>query len=136
MFVIINHVFLLLLLAWFSMFMIGLSIGGAVYIPKGRPDWLTSTWWVLFIGCVILFFIKPMIGKYVCIGFQFIWIFMQARNFFASPTGIANYNKIFKGTHYIIPPSDKFLIPNTAHIILFTLLILSFISMLAIIITS
>ena len=131
----VNLVFLLLLLAWFTIFITGLSIGDAVLAEKDF-DVVTIVWWVLYIGCVVLFLAKPKIGQYVCTVFQFLWIIMQSLNFFASPSGIAHYNDLFKDTHHIMAPSDTFLIPDTAHLILLTLLLLSFAAMIVFIVTS
>jgi hypothetical protein len=104
---------------------IGISIRGTVFTEKGF-HLITFLWWALYLGCVILFVTIPNIGKYAVAGFQFIWIGMQSMNFFASKEGIANYNKNFKNTHHVIKPSNKFLVPDTAHLILFALLLSSF----------
>ena len=130
-----NTVFLLLLLAWFTVFITGLSIGDVIFAERDY-DLITFIWWLLFLGCVFLYFVKQKIGQYVCIVFQFTWIAMQGLNFFGSPEGIARYNEIFEKTHSLIPPSDTFLVPDTAHLILFVLLLLSFIFMLIKIIVS
>ena len=118
---------ILLLLVWFTIFITGLSIGGAVLAERGF-DLLTFIWWVLFIGCVILYLVNPAIGQYVCAVFMFLWIAMQSVNFFTrSPKRIAGYNKLFERTHHIIGPSDKIVIPDTAHLILLALLLMSFV---------
>jgi len=130
-----NIALLLLLFAWFTVFVTGLSISNVIFTERDY-DFITFIWWLLFLGCVILYFIKQGIGQYVCIVFQFIWIVMQGLNFFASPEGIARYNEIFEKTHSLIPASDTFLVPDTAHLILFVLLLSSFILMLMKIIVS
>ena len=116
----------LLLLAWFTIFITGLSIGDAVLAERSF-DKATFVWWLLFFGCVILLMINPAIGRYVCAVFLLLWIIIQSLNFFPSPKRAASYNNLFKHTHHIIPPSDKIAIPDTAHLILLTLLLVSFV---------
>ena len=133
---IFNSVFLLMLLAWFAVLaLIGLSIKGAVIAERGVFDLLTTVWFVLFAGCVILFFVRPNIGQYVCAGFMVIWLLVQSINFIPpSPKKAAGYNNTFKNTHHIIPPSDKIAIPDTGHLILLSLLVISLVFMVATII--
>jgi len=129
MLTIVTTASILLLLAWFTVFITGLSVGGIIFAEKGF-DLLTFVWWVMFAGCVILFLVNPAIGQYVCVVFMLMWIAMQSLNFFArSPQRISGYNKLFERTHHIIPPSEKVVIPDTAHLILFSLLLIAFVLM-------
>lgn len=130
----ITTVILLLLLLWFTLFVTGLSIGDTIFTIRDF-DVITVVWWVLFLICVGLYFRKPKIGVTVGIIFEFIWIVMQALNFLGPPTGIAKYNAFFEDTHHILPPSNTTLVPDTAHLILFVLLLLSFCCFLATAIT-
>ena len=125
---IVTTISILLLLAWFTIFITGLSIGGTVFAARDF-DKLTFVWWLLLFGCAVLFLVNPAIGRYVCAVFLLLWIIIQSLNFFPSPERAASYNKLFKHTHHIIPPSDRVAIPDTAHLILFTLLLVSFVLM-------
>lgn len=127
---VLNVVLLLALLLWFAVVAIGLTVKGIV-IAERDFDLITIVWLVLFAGCVVSFFVIPSVGQFVTVGFQFVWIAMQSLNFIRpTPERAAGYNRTFKNTHHIIPASEKYVIPDTAHLILFTLLALSFVAML------
>jgi len=130
MLIIVNWFILIMLLVWFAIVVIGLTIKNIVIAEKGY-DLITIAWLVLFVGCVASYFFAPSIGQFVTVGFQLVWIVMQSLNFIRpTPRKVANYNKVFRSSHHIIPPSDKYVIPDTAHLILLSLLVLSFVFML------
>jgi len=127
---ILNWFFLIMLLVWFAVVVIGLTINNIIIAERGS-DLITIAWLALFVGCVASYFFIPSIGQFVTLGFQFVWIVMQSLNFIRpTPRKVANYNKVFRNSHHIIPPSDTYVIPDTAHIILLSLLVLSFVFML------
>jgi hypothetical protein len=118
------------LLAWFSLAVFGVSVGNTILTLRDY-DFTTILFFGIYAVLVILFFLKESIFKYVNMVFCFLWLLGQMMNFFASPAGVANYNRIFHETHHIVPPSDTIAVPDTYHLILQSLIVLVFISLLA-----
>ena len=112
------------LLLWFMFAVTGLSFGNTIFAVRDF-DLITFIWFVLYTAAAVLFYMKEKSAKYILAVFLFIWTAMQSLNFFASPSGIASYNKLFENHHYIIPPSETMLIPDTYHLILLFLIVLT-----------
>ena len=118
-----------ILLAWFSLAVIGVSFGNTILTLRDY-DFTTVLFFGIYTVLVVLFFLKENIFKYVNAVLCFFWFLAQMMNFFASPNGVANYNRIFSETHHILPPSDTIAVPNTYHLVLQILIVLVFISLL------
>ena len=137
----LNAILLLLLLIWFTWLTHSSVLGDTIFTinffhTETSYDLVTTLWWAVFTLLVIVYFVKPKIGKYACAAFQLVWIIAQSMNFSMSPEVLVQYNRVFENTHHIIAPSDTIWIPDTAHLILFALLIMSFLTQLSLIIIS
>jgi hypothetical protein len=98
---------------------------------KDEP--IDIAFWLIYAISLILFIFIPEIGKYTIFNFLFLCIcgqyYFTFRYFFKpDPKKIEGYNNYFKENHHIILPSEKRLIPDTYHIIIFTLLIVNFLN--------
>ena len=118
-----------LLWFWFLFAVTGLSLGGTVFTASDF-DLITFIWFVLYTIVVILYLIKVKVSEIIMLVFIFAWIAMQSPNwiFPKSENAIAGYNRIFEGSHYIIPSSNTIIVPNTYHLILFCLIVIAFIA--------
>jgi len=119
---------IVILFFWFSMDMTGFSIGGLTLVESAWNS-IDGVIWLIFLGLSILFIFKEKIGKYMLTIFVLLWAVIQFvfhwryTLFGASEQKIISYNRYFKETYHIIPESDKILIPDLYHIVLFLLII-------------
>jgi len=121
---------LIALLVWFTLAVTGFSIGGFFLIERDF-DLTVCITWILYAICVILFFWKEMIGKYITGILLFLWISVQCLDLTTrTQEGIAGYNLLFEKTHRIIPPSNNFPIPDTYHLVLLFLVTLSLVNVI------
>ena len=98
---------------------------------KDEP--IDIVFWVAYGISLFLFIIAPDIGKYAIFMFMLLGMCVQSyftfRYFFHPDLKkIKGYNKCFERTHHIIPPSEKRLIPDTYHIVIFILLMVNFLN--------
>jgi len=124
------RIILIVLLAWFSLAVIGVSFGDTKLTLRDY-DFTTILFFVIYAILVVLFFWKEKIFKYVLLVFTVLWLGGQAANYFKSPDGIAQYNNIFSDTHHIIPASDTIAVPDTYHLLLQILILLALVSLIA-----
>lgn len=131
----ITSVLIVMLLIWFSFDITGLRIGKVIFAESCLKDEpLDVIWWVIFLGSVVLRFISHSIGFYVMmIVVLALWLTIQyyftfRYIIFPESNKIQGYNKFFLNTHHVIEPSEKILVPDTYHIVLFGLIIMSFIA--------
>ncbi|MBU5593048.1 hypothetical protein KQI89_14955 [Clostridium sp. MSJ-4] len=121
------------LLFWFTLDITGFSLGSFCLVES--PGILSgdTVWWIIFVCCFILFFLKEKQGKYVLSVFLTAWIIIQYFShwnytiFGVTERKLTGYNKYFANTFHIIPPSDSVLIPDLYHIILHILIISLFV---------
>jgi len=117
---------LIILFIWFTFIMTGLRIGKYLLCSssirnKEKPEIIM--WVILFILLPMYVFLGT-IGKiamlvYLLLWFIAQWYFTIRFIFFPNTNKVKGYNKYFEDTHHIIKPSEKRLIPDTYHIILF-----------------
>lgn len=124
-----------LLFIWFSLDMIGFSIGNITLVEAAWNS-VDGVWWLVFLICSILFIIKDKIGKYMLSVFVFLWAVIQFYShwyytlFGASEEKIISYNQFFKETYHIIPSSKTTLIPDFYHIILHIFILVTLFSLI------
>lgn len=118
-----------LLLLWFTFDITGLKIGQTKLVTSAFIDeHIDFVFWLVFIGCIVLFILKDNIGKYVIAGFIFLWGGIQLSIYFKSKSGIKSYNQFFSDTHHIIAASENFIVKDTYHLVLDGLILFAFIS--------
>ena len=119
---------IVILLIWFSMDMIGFSIGGVILVEAAWNS-IDGVWWLIFLTLSILFIVKDKIGKYLLSIFILLWLFIQFFShwyftlFGASDKKKISYNQFFKETYHIMPSSDTMVIPDFYHIVLHILIL-------------
>ena len=117
------------LFLWFTFDITGLKIGQIKLVTSAFIDEpIDFVFWLIFIGCIVLFILKDNIGKYVIAVFIFLWGGIQLSIYFKSKTSIESYNQFFADTHHIIAVSENFIVKDTYHLILDILILLAFIS--------
>ena len=95
---------------------------------KDEP--IDLVFWIPYTASIIIFYFVPNIGQWLLLG---IFIFFHLVCFFStykywiwsSEKKIASYNEYFSHTHHIIKSSENFLIPDTFHIITFSLMFIN-----------
>ena len=113
----------ILLLIWFSMGMLGFSIGNHVLVQEAWFE-IDGIWNLIFVGLLILFVVREKYGKYPLSAFLLIWIIAQFRVhwyytiFGATLERIESYNRYYSNTLNLIPSSDIRIIPDLWHIVL------------------
>ncbi len=125
----IINILLVSLLFWFTLDITGFSIGNSCLVESPGILSFDTTWWIIFVVCSMLFFLKEKQGKYVLSVFLTVWVIVQYFShwnytiFGVTERKLSGYNKFFANTYHIIPQSDSILIPDLYHIILHILLI-------------
>ena len=124
-------IFLVALFIWFTFILTGLKVGGHILCTssiknKEKPEIIM--WSILLLLLPIYFFLGA-IGKIAMLIYLLLWFvvqwFLTIRFIFLPKINkVKGYNKYFEKTHHIIKPSEKKLIPDTYHIVLFTLIFL------------
>lgn len=82
-----------------------------------------------FTAGVCVFWAFPVVGKWVLFTILLLWLIVQFlchwyyTIFGVSEQKLKGYNECFKDAVYLIPPSDKRLIPDLYHIILHLLIL-------------
>ena len=120
---------------FYSLNVTGFKIGKFILVRsciKDEP--IDLAFWVPYLAFVITFYYRPDIGKWLLISFYFIGFTILSINTYRftiwpNERKIKGYNKCFEKTHHIIPASEKRLIPDTFHIILYVLLLINLIVM-------
>jgi len=116
-----------LLFIWFTLDMSGLTIGNSTLVEKAWNS-ADGIFWLIFLIGIILFISKQNIGRIYLSSFYGLWFLMQYiltghYIIFPNLSKIESYNRYFENTHHIIKPSSTVLVPDTYHIVLFTLII-------------
>jgi len=122
---------------FYSLNVTGFRIGRFVLCTsciKDEP--IDLVFWVLYGASVVAFIFAPNVGQWMLLGVFILFhavqvIFTYRFWVFPKQAKIDSYNKYFAHTHHIIKPSDKALIPDTFHIMLF---VMFFVNLVAIII--
>ncbi|GAA0774224.1 hypothetical protein GCM10008908_23710 [Clostridium subterminale] len=123
------NILLVSLLFWFTLDITGFSLGNFCLVESPGILSFDAAWWVIFVVCSMLFFLKEKQGKYVLSVFLTGWAIVQYFShwnytiFGVTERKLSVYNKFFANTYHIIPQSDMVLIPDLYHIILHILLI-------------
>lgn len=129
-------VLIVILFIWFSMDMIGFSIGDVVLVEAAWNS-IDGVWWLIFFTLIILFILKDKIGRYLLSIFVFIWSAIQFFShwyytlFGASDKKTILYNQFFKETYHIIPSSETMVIPDFYHIVLHILITINLIFLIS-----
>ncbi|MEW9095479.1 MAG: hypothetical protein AB2417_10400 [Clostridiaceae bacterium] len=123
---IVVNVFLII---WFFMDMVGLNIGDNILVTSSYKD--DGIFFIILLAAFIWFIIRDNIGKYVLVGWLFIWFATQFYfhwyfTMFGPWEGKINY---FANTIKLIPSSNIY-IPDLYHIVLHVLILASLISMI------
>ncbi|MFN2363990.1 MAG: hypothetical protein ABR596_06805 [Halarsenatibacteraceae bacterium] len=132
---------LLLLFIWFSLDMIGFSMGDFILVEAAWNS-IDGVWWIIFLTLSIIFILKEKIGKYLLSVFVLLWAVIQFYShwyytlFGASEKTINSYNQYFKETYHIIPSSKEILIPDFYHIVLHILILTTLFSLVLFIINN
>lgn len=127
------NILLIALLFWFTLDITGFSLGKFYLVESPGILSADAFWWIIFVACSILFFLKEKQGKYVLSIFLAAWAIIQYFShwnytiFGATEIKLKGYNEYFVNTYHIIPASDNILIPDLYHIILHILIISLFV---------
>lgn len=117
------------LLFWFTLNITGFSLGNFCLVESPGILSVDTAWWIIFVVCSILFFLKERQGKYVLSVFLTAWIIIQYFShwnytiFGVTEKKLSGYNKYFANTYHVIPQSDSILIPDLYHILLHILIV-------------
>jgi len=89
--------------------------------------------WLVFLALLPIYILLPLAGGIAMLALLLMWfavqcVFTLRFIFFPNEQKIKGYNSYFKDTHHIIKPSDKRLVPDTYHIVLFVLMIVCLIA--------
>lgn len=123
------NILLGVLLLWFTLDITGFSLGKFCLVESPGILSIDTAWWMIFVICSILFFLKEKQGKYVLPVFLTAWTIIQYTShwnytiFGATERKLKGYNEYFANTYHVIPPSNRILIPDLYHIILHILII-------------
>lgn len=117
------------LMAWFFLDMVGLNIGDNILVTSSYKD--DGIFFIIFLVAFVWFVIKDNIGKYILVGWLFVWFTTQFYfhwyfTIFGPWKGKINY---FANTIKLIPSSNIY-IPDLYHIVLHVLILASLISMI------
>ena len=124
-----DFILLIVLFIWFSLILPGVKVGRFVLCGsaiKGRSK-LEIIMWLVFLLLLPIYVLLPFVGSIAMLVFLLLWLVAQwfftiQYIFFPNEHRIKAYNQHFKHSHHIIKPSDKRLVPDTYHIVLFVLL--------------
>ena len=120
-----------ILFIWFTFDMTGLSFGSTKIVTSAFIDEsIDFIFWLVLLGCIVLFVLKDNIGKYIVTAYLFFWSAFQFSIYFRTGERIISYNNFFADTHHIIAASQEILIKDTYHIFLDIFILLSFIAVL------
>jgi hypothetical protein len=123
------NILLVVLLFWFTLDITGFSLGKFCLVESPGILSIDTAWWIIFVFCSILFFLKEKQGKYVLSVFLTAWAIIQYTShwnytiFGATERKLKGYNEYFANTYHVIPTSNRILIPDLYHIILHILII-------------
>ncbi|GAA0730102.1 hypothetical protein GCM10008905_30960 [Clostridium malenominatum] len=117
------------LMAWFFLDMVSLNIGDNILVTSSYKD--DGIFFIIFLVAFVWFVIKDNIGKYILVGWLFVWFTTQFYfhwyfTIFGPWKGKINY---FANTIKLIPSSNIY-IPDLYHIVLHVLILASLISMI------
>lgn len=121
------------LLIWFWGCIKTYRINGKVLVDGMGFISLEFKWLILFLACLLCFFIYEPIGKWIYAIFLFLWIVIQFfchwfyTIFGATTKKIKSYNSCFKDTIHIFSPSEARIIPDLYHMILHSIITLLFV---------
>ena len=131
----LDFVLLVILFVWFTLILTGIKIGKYTLCwssikEREKPEIIM---WLVFLVLIFLYVIFPIAGNIAMILFLLMWIIAQwfmtlQYIFFPNEKKIKGYNKYFEDMHHIIKPSEKRLVPDTYHIVLFALIIICIIA--------
>ena len=125
----IDTVLLILLFLWFTLIMTGFKVGSTIICTsavrdKSIPEIIM---WTVLLALIPIYTFTSIIGNIAVVLFLLLWIIAQyffTLRFviFPNTKKIQVYNRHFADTHHIIKPSNKRLVPDTYHIVLFIML--------------
>ena len=123
-------ILLMILFIWFSLLLPGVKIGkfilcGSSVKEREKPELVM---WLVFLILLPTYIFFPLAGNILILIFLLLWFIAQwfftlRYIFFPNERKIEGYNNYFASSHYIIKPSKKRLVPDTYHIVLFSLII-------------
>jgi len=122
------NILLSVLLFWFTLDITGFSLGRFCLVESPGILSVDTAWWIIFVACSLLFFLKDKQGKYVLSIFLTAWGVIQYFSHWhytiggATERKLGGYNNYFANTYHVIPSSDRILIPDLYHIILHILI--------------
>lgn len=124
---IISNLFLLI---WFFLNMIGISIDGKILVTRSYK--YDGLFFIIFLAFFLLFIFYEKVGKYLLMGWLFMWLLTQFFShwyytIFGPSEGKINY---FADTIKLIPSSNTY-IPDLYHIILHVLILVSLMCVLS-----
>ena len=128
-------ILLKILFLWFSLLIPGIKIGkyvlcGSSFKAREKPEMIM---WLVFLLLLPVYIRFPLVGTVLMLTFLLVWItaqwfFTLKYIFFPDEGKTKSYNAYFADSHYIIKPSDKRLVPDTYHTVLFVLIIVCIIA--------
>lgn len=124
-----DFILLKILFLWFSLLLPGVKIGkyvlcGSSLKEREKPELIM---WLVFLLLLPTYMHFPLVGTILMLAFLLLWMIAQwfftlRYIFFPNEQKIKGYNAFFANSHYLIKPSDKRLVPDTYHTVLFILI--------------
>lgn len=119
----------ILLLLWFFLDMVGLSIGGQMLVSRAWQE--DGIFFLMYLAAFLWFLFKDKPGKYVLLGFLTLWLTLQIyfHWFFTVFGPWEGKIRFFAGTIKLFP-SDVVYIPDLYHIVLHVLILSALVSII------
>jgi hypothetical protein len=117
-----------LLFCWFLLDITGLTLGNTIIVVSAFIDEPIDIAFLVIYGILIYLFVRhEKIGKWLVSVYLLVWSITQGSQYFSND--FTGYYRFFadEGTHRILPENSAFLVKDTYHIILDTLILAAFI---------